>query len=225
MGTAPGHRRRHRNPGALHRGDRLAAKLAGGSSLRPDTGPDGRGCRRATRNGTGSHQAGFIRRHAATQRRVSVQMGPGQLAATREILITVPDRRECCRRPASATATARRPEGWRTCGSKVLASFTISHEGRQEPRADSRRGVPDATRKGFPAPSPGGDARLIYQKPPAGQLPGGNAALGPHWIDTASRLTRISHSIDPFAPRPCYHGASRRMGPPRFVSRFRPERR
>jgi hypothetical protein len=59
-----------------------------------------------------------------------------------------------------------------TCGSEVLASFTIGHQRRRTLRAGIRRAVFATPLSGIPAPSPGGDARLIYQKRSAGQSPG-----------------------------------------------------
>ena len=155
-GTAPGARalrrdrsRRHRNPGAFHRGDRFAAKLAGESSIRPDDRP-GRPrmpARRAHRHrqppgrlhpqghrrpedGQRPDRSGPTRRHARDPLRRSKSSGKFVVGA----------RPSPPHRPASPSGS-RGPRG-----SKVLASFTISHERRSAPRAVIRRDVPAAAR-------------------------------------------------------------------------------
>jgi hypothetical protein len=61
-------------------------------------------------------------------------------------------------------------------GSKVLASFSFGLESRKSAPAASRQPAPGASRLEIAAPSPARRARLLYQKPPAGQLAGGDAA-------------------------------------------------
>ena len=157
-GTARGQVGGHRDPGALHRGDRFAAKLAGGhpsGRSRPERprmparrAPTPTAARLAFSAGTPPPRGGpasrGVRANSPPRERSS---SPFQIVGN-----VVGARPPPPQRPAS-------PRVRGPCGSKVLASFTISHEGRQAPRADVRRGVPAAARKEIPAPSPGGDAR------------------------------------------------------------------
>ena len=111
-GTAPARRAETPGPGCFP-SRRSVRRRARGRVIPPAGHRSGRPRMPArARARTDSRQTGFIRRDAAAQRRVSVQMGPGQLAATREILIAVPNRRECCRRrppPPRRTVPPRGP--------------------------------------------------------------------------------------------------------------------
>ncbi len=87
-----------------------------------------------------ARRASIDRNGTATPRMASNQINPGHVTNTREILVPIGNRSECCRRLAFTTASARPLESPRgTRGSKVLASF-ISKSGRL-----SNRRHPEAT--------------------------------------------------------------------------------
>ena len=141
------------------------------------TGPAGRGCRHASRTRTDSRQAGFIRRDTAAQRTVSAQIGSGP---TRRHARD-PFRRSKSSGMLSAPGPRHRDGPTSPRGSPDHAARKSWHRSRSV-MSDGSHHAPDAgatspppLARSIPAPSPGGDARLIYQKPSAGQSPGGDA--------------------------------------------------
>src|SRR5262249_2298645 len=134
------------------------------------------------------------------------------------------NRRECCRRPAFRRIGPPHRGILGTRGAKVLASFTISHEGRPAPRAGARRGVPAAARLGIPAPSPGGGTRLNLSAATARSIALRRRDRGAHRIGPGTRSLAGPFPI-PSRRDPCYHGAARWPRVPGFLSGSHPPRR